>query len=91
LEAEIDDLIDALAKLRPATPQDAKPATAKPPAPSEVLSFRDSVTPTEQRRRSLLDRRRTLRARLSGDPDPELKLQIEEVERALRALDEPTR
>jgi predicted DNA-binding transcriptional regulator AlpA len=81
LESEIDDLIDALAGLR-----------AKPPGTSSVthVFFADSATPRkiENRRMLLLDRQRRLRARLSGDADPDPKSEISEVEQALRKLDD---
>jgi hypothetical protein len=41
----------------------------------------------ETERRALLEARARLRARLSADPDSELREQLDEIERALRVLD----
>jgi hypothetical protein len=50
----------------------------------------DALPPRLERERSeLLERRKRLRAQMVGDSDPELRIQIEEVERALRAFDQP--
>jgi len=56
-----------------------------------MLVFLKDALPVqlERRRRELLERRARLRAQLIGDADPETKLEIEEIERALRALDQP--
>jgi hypothetical protein len=43
----------------------------------------------ERERGALLEKRARLRVLLIGDPDPELRTQIEEIERHLRALDQP--
>jgi hypothetical protein len=86
LEHEIDDLIDALAAQR-----DAKPAATSAKAPQVTQHFiMDSVAPLELRRLLLLDRRRTLRAQLNIDPDPEIRKRLDETDAELRALDGPT-
>jgi len=40
-----------------------------------------------RKRKELIERRKQLRAQLSGDLDPELRTQLDEIDRELRALD----
>jgi hypothetical protein len=48
----------------------------------------DSLSPKlEQKRRELSERRAILRARLTADPDPELREELEEIDRTLRAIE----
>jgi len=50
----------------------------------------DALPPNlERERRKLVERRARLRAQLIADPDPEIRAEIEEVDRTLRALDQP--
>jgi predicted DNA-binding transcriptional regulator AlpA len=80
LESEIDDLIDALAALRDAPEVGTR---------TTHVFLTDAMPRELEQRRELLERRKRLRAQAVGDPDPETKSEIEEIERALRALDQP--
>jgi hypothetical protein len=91
LEHELDALIDALAEAGGHSESKAKNWKA---ARSAALGARLFLTDTlparlERERSELLEHRNRLRAQLIGDPDPETKSEIEEIERALRALDPP--
>jgi hypothetical protein len=78
-EHEADEILDALAALR-----DASPAQTR----TTRVSLRDALPPKlERERRDLIERRAALRAQLSGDADPEIREQIELIDRDLRALD----
>lgn len=68
LDGEIDQLIDALAKLR-----DTAPVGTRPPG--------------LEQRYELYARRKRLRAQAIAAADPELRTQLEQVERELRALE----
>jgi predicted DNA-binding transcriptional regulator AlpA len=80
LDHEIDELIDALAELRNAPEVGTRTTQV----------FLTDARPRELgQRRELLERGKRLRAQAIGDPDPETKSEIEEIERALRVLDRP--
>jgi hypothetical protein len=82
LENEADDLIRGLAELREAAPPVGTRTT------QHFLT--DALPPRlERERRKLLERRNMLRAQVIADADPETKTEIESVEQALRALDQP--
>jgi len=81
IDSEIDELIDALAELRNASEFGTR---------TTHVFLTDALPPKLERERSeLLERRNRLRAMVIGDPDPELRTQIEEIDRALRAFDQP--
>jgi predicted DNA-binding transcriptional regulator AlpA len=78
VESEIDALIDALAELRNAPEVGTR---------TTHVFLTDAMPRELEQRRELLERRKRLRA--IGDHDPETKSKIDEIERALRALDRP--
>jgi len=54
------------------------------------MFFTDTLPPElERERRELLERRARMRAQLIADPDPELRAEIEAIDRTLRAFDQP--
>jgi hypothetical protein len=104
LEDHLDALIDALAKAGGHLESKAKNAKAAKAAAKAARNagtgtrvfLTDALPARLERERSeerseLLARRSRLRAQIVGDPDPETKLEIEAVELALRALDQPSR
>jgi predicted DNA-binding transcriptional regulator AlpA len=76
LEEEIDALIDALAELRDTAP-----------ARTTRVFLTDSAAKLERERQELIQQRNILRAQLSGDPDPELRELIEQIDQQLRAFE----
>jgi hypothetical protein len=59
-------------------------------AVTTMIFFCDALPPELERERAkLVERRARLLAQLSGDPDPEIKLEIEEIDRTLKAFDQP--
>jgi hypothetical protein len=92
LESDIDALIDALASSGGHSESKAKNRKAARNAETGTRVFlTDALLPPrlERERRKRLERRARLRAQVIGDPDPETKSEIEEIERALRAFDQP--
>jgi predicted DNA-binding transcriptional regulator AlpA len=81
LEHEIDALIEGLAKKGGHTESKAKNMKAA------RTTRADSAATLEQKRKDLIERRSKLGAQLSGDPDPDLRTQVDEIDRELRALD----
>jgi predicted DNA-binding transcriptional regulator AlpA len=81
LEHEIDALIEALAELRDAPEVGTRT--------SQVFLTDALPSRLERERRELLARRNRLRAQVIADADPELRTQIEEIDRELRAFDPP--
>jgi predicted DNA-binding transcriptional regulator AlpA len=78
LESDLDALVEALVEAGGHSESKAKNVKAE-----------RAAAKLEQKRKELIERRARLRAQVIGGPDPELRAQIEEVERALRAFDRP--
>jgi len=55
------------------------------------MFFSDTSSELERERRELLERRARLRAQVIGDPDRELRDEIEQLEGRLRAIDDRSR
>jgi hypothetical protein len=80
LDNDLDELIDALAELRDAVPVGTR---------TTQVFLTDAMPRKLEQRRELLERRKRLRAQVIADADPELRTQIEEIDRELRGLDRP--
>jgi predicted DNA-binding transcriptional regulator AlpA len=80
LEHEVDELIDALAEAGGHTESKGTRTTR--------VFLTDALPPKlTQERSEVLERRNRLRAQVIADADPELRTQLEEIDRELRALD----
>jgi hypothetical protein len=91
LDDQLDTLINALAKAGGHSESKAKNRKAARNAETGTRVFLTDALPPrlEQERRELLERRARLRAQVVGDPDPQTKSEIEKVERALQAFEQP--